>query len=94
MEEETQSIRDLLRDGVMHLRYTDAGEERTLTEEQRKQESFEASQREAMALPVPRAWDSEDEASLENVSTLPLLEDEATATPGKRKKAHPRRPGA
>ena len=36
MDEETESIRDL-RTGKMHLRYTDEGEQRTLTPEQRKQ---------------------------------------------------------
>ena len=62
-DEETQSIRDLLRTGYMHLRYTDDGEERTLTAEQRVAEGLEVSQREAAARAVPAEMDSEDEAS-------------------------------
>ena len=63
LDEETQSIRDLLRTGWMHLRYTDEGEERTLTSEQRRQEGMEAADRESEARPVPPEMDSEDEAS-------------------------------
>ena len=64
LDEETQSIRDLLRTGRMHLRFTDEGEERTLTEAQRKAEGLEAAGRESEARPVPKEMDSEDEASL------------------------------
>ena len=63
MDEETQSIRDLLQTGRMHLRYTNEGVERTLTDAQRKQEGLEALGRESMARPVPQEMDSEDEAS-------------------------------
>ena len=70
LDEETKSIRDLLRDWKLHLRFTDDGEERTLTTEQRRQEKAEASQREAEALPVPPEWDSEDGASTENLIGL------------------------
>ena len=65
LDEETQSIRDLLRTGFLHLRYTDEGEERTLSAEQRKQEGHEASSRESGSRPVPREMDSEDEASFQ-----------------------------
>ena len=64
LDEETQSIRDLLHTGRMHLRYTDEGEERILSEEQRKAEGLEALGRESEARPVPREMDSEDEASI------------------------------
>ena len=64
LDEETESIRNLLRSGCMHLRYTDEGEERTLTEAQRKAEGLEAVGRESEARPVPKEMDSEDEASL------------------------------
>ena len=63
LDEETQSIRDLLRTGWMQLRYTDEGEERTLTSEQRRQEGLDAANREQEARPVPPEMDSEDEAS-------------------------------
>ena len=44
-DEETKSIRDLLCDGHLRLRFTDEGVERTLTIEQRKMEGLETSQR-------------------------------------------------
>lgn len=43
LDEETQSIRDLLRTGYLHLRFTDEGEERTLTAAQREAEGCEFS---------------------------------------------------
>ena len=63
-DEETKSIRDLLRDGHLHLRFKDTGVEQTLTIEQRKMEGLETSQRESAARPVPPEMDSEDEAAL------------------------------
>ena len=63
LDEETQSIRDLLQTGRMHLRYTDEGVERTLTDEQRKSEALEFSAREQEMRAVPAEMDSEDEAS-------------------------------
>ena len=72
-DDETKSIRDLLRDGRMHLCFTDEGVERTLTIEQRKMEGLEFSQRESAARAVPAEMDLEDEASLP--SLLPPISD-------------------
>ena len=54
-----------LRTGRMHLRYTDEGVERTLTDEQRKSEALEFSVREKEMRAVPPEMDSEDEASFQ-----------------------------
>jgi hypothetical protein len=67
LDEETKSIRDVLKEGRLHLRFTDEGEERTLTAQQREAEGLECSQRESAARPVPAENDSEDEASFPNL---------------------------
>ena len=51
-DEETNSIRDMLRVGHLHLRFTDEGVEGTLTIEQRTMEGIETSKREYAARPV------------------------------------------
>ena len=62
LDEEVESIKNLLRDGRMHLRFSDDGQERVLSAEQRKAEGANISQRETAARAVPAECDSEDEA--------------------------------
>ena len=62
LDEEVESIKSLLRDGRLHLRFTDGSEERHLSAEQRRAKGAHLSQRESAARPVPAEFDSEDEA--------------------------------
>ena len=64
LDEETFAIRELLRTGRMHLRFSDDGTERTLTTEERKSECQASAMGGPTSGPVPASMDSEDDASL------------------------------
>ena len=61
-DEEIESICVLIKTCYLHARFTDAGDERTLTAAQREAEGHCAS-REVAAQPVPAELDFEDESS-------------------------------